>query len=75
MINTIFSWLFCKAYDRINRSLMLLNLQRLGIKCLLYRNIKMIYQVMVEGGSLPPITNQFRLKQGSVLSPLLQLIY
>ena len=76
---------FRKAYDRINRTLLMLKLQRLGIKGLLYRNIKAIYniyniyiydnsihyQVMVKGGSLPPISSQFGLKQGGVLSPLL----
>ena len=54
----------------------MLELHRLGIKGLLYRNIKAIYnsihyQVMAKGGSLPPISSQFGLKQGGVLSPLL----
>ena len=34
---------FKKAFDRVNRDLLLLKLQRLGIKGLLYKNIKEMY--------------------------------
>ena len=37
---------FRKAYDKINRSLLFLKLQRLGVKGLLYKNIKAIYDVI-----------------------------
>jgi hypothetical protein len=71
---------FRKAYDRINRTLLLLKLQRLGINGLLYRNIKAMYksvsyQVVVNDGLLEPISSQYGLKQGGVLSPLLFNLY
>ena len=67
---------FQKAYDRINRSLLLLKLQRREISGLFYRNIKSMYNsvsylVKVRNGHLDPITSALGLKQGGVLSPLL----
>ena len=67
---------FEKAYDRINRNLLLLKLQRLGISGLFYRNIKSLYKsvsylVKVAKGHLDPIGSTLGLKQGGVLSPLL----
>ena len=67
---------FRKAYDRINRTLLLLKLRCLGVNGLLYKNIKALYEsgsyeVKVKGGRLEPITSRFGLKQGGVLSPLL----
>ena len=67
---------FRKAYDRINRTLLFLKLQRLGIQGLFYRNIRALYnsvyyQIKVKGGYLVPIASKFGLKQGGVLSPLL----
>ena len=71
---------FRKAYDRINRSLLLLKLQRLGINGLFHRNIKEMcnsisYQVVVRDGLLEPIKSRYGLKQGGVLSPLLFNLY
>ena len=67
---------FEKAYDRINRNLLLLKLQRLCISGLFYRNIKSMYKsvsylVKVAKGHLDPIGSSLGLKQGGVLSPLL----
>ena len=67
---------FKKAYDKINRTLLLLKLQKRGIKGLFYRNLKAIYSdvsyvIKVKGGYLDPIPSSFGLKQGGVLSPLL----
>ena len=67
---------FRKAYDRINHTLLLLKLRRLGVNGLLYKNIKALYgsvscEVKVKGGRLESITSRFGLKQGGVLSPLL----
>ena len=71
---------FRKAFDRINHELLFLKLQRLGIKGLLYKNIKAMYQsitylVRVCGGHLDPIKSFIGLKQGGVLSPLFFNIY
>ena len=67
---------FRKAFDWVNRQLLLLKLQRLGIKGLLYKNIKEMhrnisYMVKVKGGHLEPIKSSVGLKQGGVLNPLL----
>ena len=71
---------FRKAYDKINRNLLLLKLQRRGIKGLFYRNLKAIYNdisyiIKVRGGYLDPISSTYGLKQGGVLSPLLFNIF
>ena len=67
---------FKKAHDKINRRLLFLKLQRLGISGLFYQNIKAMYDqvfylVKVKGGNLDPIRCQWGSKQGGVLSPLL----
>ena len=67
---------FRKAYDRINRKLLLLKLQKRGIKGQFYRNLKSIYSdisylIKVRGGYLDPISSTCGLKQGGVLSPSL----
>ena len=66
---------FRKAYDTVNRKLLLLKLLRLGTR-LLYRNIKaslnsVSYLVKVKGCVLSPILSSLGLKQGGVLSHLL----
>ena len=71
---------FRKAFDRVNRKLLSLKLQRLGIKGLLYRNIKemyrsILYLVKVDGGHLDAIKSVVGLKQGCVLSPILFNLY
>ena len=71
---------FRKAYDKINRTLLFLKLQKLGINGLLYKNIKALYEsviylIRVTGGTLEPIHSKFGLKQGGVLSPLLFNLY
>ena len=71
---------FRKAYDKINRDLLLLKLQRLGMKGLFYKNIKAIYEdisylIKVSGGYTQPISSTRGLKQGGVLSPLLFNLY
>ena len=71
---------FRKAYDKVNRTLLLLKLQKLGISGLFYKNIKVMYEqvyylVNVKGGHLSPIASRIGLKQGGVLSPLLFNIY
>ena len=67
---------FRKAYDKINRDLLLLKLQRIGVKGKLYENIKSIYAnvaylIKVKGGYLKPMSSTRGLKQGGVLSPYL----
>ena len=71
---------FRKAYDKINRNLLMLKLQRRGIKGLFYRNLKAMYNdisylIKVKGGYLNPISSTFGLKQGGVLSPSLFNIF
>ena len=71
---------FKKAFDKVNHDLLLLRLQRLGIKGLFYKNIKEMYHsisylVKVTGGHLEPIPSFIGLKQGGVLSPLLFNLY
>ena len=71
---------FRKAYNKINRRLLLFKLQRAGIKGLLYKNIKSIYEsisymIKITGGYLTPILSSIGLKQGGVLSSLLFNLY
>ena len=71
---------FRKAYDKVNRNLLLLKLQRRGIKGQFYKNIKAIYSnisylIKVKGGYLNPIPSTCGLKQGGVLSPSLFNIF
>ena len=71
---------FRKAFDRINHDLLLLKLQRLGIRGLFYQNLKKMYQsnsylFKINGGHLEPIKSCMGLKQGGVLSPLLFNLY
>ena len=71
---------FRKAYDRVNRTLLFLKLQRTGIKGLFYHNIKKLnsvvsYLVKCHGGHLEAIHSKYGLKQGGVLSAILFNLY
>jgi hypothetical protein len=71
---------FRKAYDTVNRTLLLLKLQKLGINGLFYSNMKVSlnsisYLIKVNGGHLKPISSTVGLKQGGILSPLLFNIF
>ena len=71
---------FSKAYDKVNRTLLLLKLQRAGVGGLFYENIKAMYKrvnylIKVKGGYLPSIPSSLGLKQGCVMSPLLFNIF
>ena len=71
---------FRKAYDTVNRTLLLLKLQKLGINGLFYSNMKaslnsISYLIKVNGGHLKPISSTVGLKQGGILSPLLFNIF
>ena len=71
---------FKKPFDRVNQDLLLLKLQRSGIKGLFYDNNKEMYQspsylFKVKGGHLETIKSCIGLKQGGVLSPYLFNVY
>ena len=71
---------FRKAYDRVNRTLLFLKLQRIGIKGLFYHNIKKLnsvvsYLVKYHSGHLEAIHSKYGLKQGGVLSAILFNLY
>ena len=71
---------FRKAYDTVNRTLLLLKLQKMGINGVFYSNFKatinsISYLIKVKGGHLEPISSSVGLKQGGVLSPHLFNIF
>ena len=71
---------FRKAYDTINRNLLLLKLQQKNIQGFLYKNLKTMYEnisycIKTQGGFLDPTPSEVGLRQGCVLSPLLFNIY
>ena len=71
---------FRKAYDHINRTLLFLKLQSMGIQGLFYENLKRLhestsYMIKVEGGHLDPIKSDMGLLQGGILSPKLFNLY
>ena len=71
---------FRKAYDKVTRTLLFLELQRIGMKGLFYHNIKKLnsvvsYLVKCHGGHLEAIHSKYRLKQGGVLSAILLNLY
>ena len=71
---------FRKAYDHINRTLLFLKLQNMGIQGLFYENLKRLhestsYMIKVEGGYLDPIQSDMGLLQGGILSPKLFNLY
>ena len=71
---------FRKAYDHINRTLLFLKLQNMGIQGLFYENLKRLhkstsYMIKVENGYLDPIKSDMGLLQGGILSPKLFNLY
>ena len=71
---------FKKAYDTVNRSMLLNRLKELGINGLLYTNIVAMYQkteyiIKYKNGYLDAIDSNLGLKQGCPLSPMLFNIY
>ena len=71
---------FKKAYDTVDRTILLRQLQNIGINGVLYKNIaamymKTEYSIKLEKGSLDPIKSNLGLKQGCPLSPILFNIY
>ena len=71
---------FRKAYDHINRTLLFLKLQNLGIQGIFYENLKRLYEstsymIKVQGGHLEPIKSELGLLQGGILSPILFNLY
>ena len=69
---------FKKPFDRVNQDLLLLKLQRSGIKGLFYDNNKEMYQslsYLFKVGNLETIKSCIGLKQGGVLSPYLFNVY
>ena len=78
--------LFCafvdykKAYDTVDRNILLQRLQNIGVNGLFYKNIaamytKTEYSIKLQKGVLEPITSNLGPKQGCPLSPILFNIY
>lgn len=71
---------FKKAYDTVDRSLLLKSVHRTGVQGKFLSNLKAIYNkvsysIKLNGGPLDPIESNLGLKQGCPLSPLLFNIY
>ena len=71
---------FKKAYDTVDRNLLLRKLQNLGINGVFYKNIAAMYMnteysIKLDKGTLDPIKSNLGLKQGCPLSPILFNIY
>ncbi len=71
---------FKKAYDLVNRDILLSNLQNYGIGGKMWASIKAIYSkvlysIRTSHNTLDPITSNLGLKQGCPLSPLLFNLY
>ena len=71
---------FKKAYDTVNRDLLLQRLKSLGINGIFLRNIAAMYtkiedKVKLKNGHSPNIRSNLGLKQGCPLSPMLFNIY
>ena len=71
---------FKKAYDTVNRELLLKKLQSLGINGVFMRNINAMYNkteytIKLKGGYTRAIKSNLGLKQGCPLSPLLFNLY
>ena len=71
---------FKKAYDTVNRTLLLKRLSSIGVGCKLLQNLKALYTktdyaIKIKDGTLEPISSNLGLKQGCPLSPLLFNIF
>ena len=71
---------FKKAYDTVDRSILLERLQKLGINGILLKNIhsmytRTFYSIKLKGGHTDPIASNLGLKQGCPLSPMLFNLY
>ena len=67
---------FKKAYDTVNRALLIKRLQFVGINGIFMRNIMAMYEkteycIKLKDGHTRPIKSNFGLKQGCPLSPML----
>ena len=71
---------FKKAYDTVNRELLMKKLKNLGINGVFMRNIEAMYQnteycLKLKNGHTPAIKSNLGLKQGCPLSPMLFNLY
>ena len=71
---------FKKAYDTVDRKILLQQLQSIGINGVFYKNIaamymKTEYSIKLQKGYLDPINSNLGLKQGCPLSPILFNVY
>ena len=71
---------FKKAYDKVDRKILLERLQKLGINGLFLKNIQSMYEhisysIKLKSGYLDPISSNLGLKQGCPLSPMLFNLY
>ena len=71
---------FKKAYDTVNRNLLLNRLKQIGINGLFLKNIgamydKTKYSIKLNNGHLRPLHSNLGLKQGCPLSPILFNLY
>ena len=71
---------FKKAYDTVNRALLIKRLQSVGINGIFMRNIMAMYEkteycIKLKDGHTRPIKSNLGLKQGCPLSPMLFNLY
>ena len=71
---------FKKAYDTVDRKILLRKLQNIGINGIFYKNIESMYMdteysIKLKNGFLDPIKSNLGLRQGCPLSPILFNIY
>ena len=71
---------FRKAYDKVNRKMLLEKLKKLGINGIFTKNIESMYEntsysIKLKNGHLDPIGSNLGLKQGCPLSPMLFNLY
>ena len=71
---------FKKAYDTVNRKLLLQRLKSLGINGIFFHNIAAMYEntqylIKIKDGFLDPISNNLGLRRGCPLSPMLFNIF